>query len=204
MRRISPFLVGFLLATTGLLAQRQAPDKWIGTWGLNASKSTSPAAPKSAITKIEAMPNGIKVTNDNVNAAGTPSHTEYTAKYDGEDVPVTGAAPGATAAVTRIDAYTFEVVTKSQGTMTGNVKPQRDCTGWQDPNSDADAHDRRSGGCRLWYWSMTNNPDRATKVRFCSESILRTGLIATSDDSARCRTREPNVLTFISNVVAMS
>ena len=110
-------ILGVLFAALGYA---QAPDKWVGTWKLNVAKSSyQPAsAPQSSTSKIEAAPGGIKVVSDTVNAAGATSHSEFTAKYGGEEAPVTGAAPGATASVTRIDANTFEVITKAQGATT--------------------------------------------------------------------------------------
>ena len=74
-------------------------------------------APKTPATiKVEpAGANGIKVTNDGVNPQGQPTHTEYTAQYDGKDVPMTGNPNADTVAVTRIDANTIETVTKKAG-----------------------------------------------------------------------------------------
>jgi hypothetical protein len=92
----------------------------VGIWKLNVAKSSyQPAsAPKSGTSKIEAAPGGMKVIAETVSAAGVKSQSEFTAKYSGEEAAVTGAAPGATASVTRIDANTFEVIMKAQGATT--------------------------------------------------------------------------------------
>src|SRR5688572_20176134 len=82
-------LVGTVLA--------QSPDAHIGTWKANLAKSTynpGPAA-KSATTTIDAAGAGTKVIVDQSLADGTVRHWEFTANYDGKDVPVTGNNPDA-------------------------------------------------------------------------------------------------------------
>ena len=116
MRRFVVPLFVILLAAN-VLGQSPNQDKWIGTWKLNKAKSAS-GAPESGTTTIEAIPSGIKVVSQSTNRTGATTRTEYAAKYDGQEVPISGAAPDATAAVTRIDENTFQVVIKSQGTTT--------------------------------------------------------------------------------------
>jgi len=114
MRHLGLSLFIFLIANH-VIAQVSTGDKWIGTWKLNKEKS-SKGAPESSTNTIASIPGGIRMISQSVNARGATTRTEYAAKYDGQDVPVTGAAADATAAVTRIDSNTFEVVMKSQGT----------------------------------------------------------------------------------------
>jgi len=92
-------------------------DSQIGTWKLNVAKSKySPGpAPASAIIKIEAAGAGTKVTVDQVGADGTKQHWEFTANYDGKDVPITGNPNADTVARTRIDANTVQTVSKKGG-----------------------------------------------------------------------------------------
>jgi hypothetical protein len=116
MRKLAFAVVMFLVANRAV-AQVRTEDKWIGTWMLNKEKSGK-GAPESSINTIEAIPGGIKVISQSVNSRGATTRTEYAAKYDGQDVPVSGAAADATAAVTRIDSNTYEVVMKSQGATT--------------------------------------------------------------------------------------
>src|SRR5262245_60565176 len=118
-RRMRKMILAIVLCLTArnAIGQSRNEDKWIGIWKLNKAKSSA-GAPESATTTIEAISGGIKVISQTVNARGATNRTEYIAKYDGQPVPVTGAAPDATASVTRIDNNTFEVVTKSQGTTT--------------------------------------------------------------------------------------
>src|SRR5262249_26847552 len=66
---------------------------------------------------------GIKVQTDGVNAAGKPTHSEYTAKFDGKDYPWKGTVDGkpdtSQDAVSwkQIDEWTFDVTNKLKGTV---------------------------------------------------------------------------------------
>lgn len=89
-----------------------ADDPIVGTWKLNLTKSNAQAAAtfKSGMTKIEQLQGGLKTTSDLVSADGMRIHTEFTAKYDGMDYPVTGDPYSDTISVMRIDsnhAYTI-------------------------------------------------------------------------------------------------
>jgi len=111
----------FVLVLTSALAlvvTASAADNNIGTWKLNPAKSKySPGpAPRSQTLKIEAWgEDGVKYTSDGVNADGTPTHTEFQAKYDGKDYPFKGNPDADTIAYTRIDSNTCEAVTKLKG-----------------------------------------------------------------------------------------
>lgn len=103
------------LASTAVLAQ--SPDPLVGTWKLNVAKSNAPF--KSGTSTIEAVGEGIKFTVDLESNDGTKHHWEFTGNYDGKDVPATGNSPyGDTAAVTRVDARTIRIVSKSGGKVT--------------------------------------------------------------------------------------
>lgn len=108
-----------LAASAALHAQRNpsTPSPWAGVWKLVPAKS-SPNAPASSTVRIEDVANGIRVTSDSVNKAGATNHTEYTATFDGSEVPVIGGPADATAAATRTGARTFDVVMRSQGATT--------------------------------------------------------------------------------------
>jgi len=107
------------LALTGtLLAQAQEP--LFGTWKMNAAKSKySPGTvPKSNISKWEAFEGGAKNTVDIVLANGETQRWETSGKFDGKDNPITGNPDGDTAAFSKIDARTYEVVMKKGGKTT--------------------------------------------------------------------------------------
>ena len=92
-------------------------DSQVGLWRLNVEKSKySPGpAPKSATTRIEAAGKGTKVVVDQVGADGAKAHWEFTADYDGKDVPITGNPNADTVARTRIDANSVQTVSKKGG-----------------------------------------------------------------------------------------
>jgi hypothetical protein len=99
----------------------QAPDPQVGTWKLDLAKSKySPGpAPKSATTKIEAAGAGTKVVVDQAPADGVLRHWEFTANYDGKDVPITGNNPDADMiARTRVNASTVQSILKKGGKVT--------------------------------------------------------------------------------------
>ena len=98
---------------SGVVLAAQSSDPLIGTWKLNAAKSKGAT---SGSTTIEAAGEGVKFTVDFVAADGTPSHWEFTAKYDGKDNPVTGNSPyGDVVSLTRVDAHTTRITSKQGG-----------------------------------------------------------------------------------------
>jgi len=115
---LSAAVVGvFTMALAGAVLA-QAADPQIGAWKLNVAKSTfSPGpAPKSGMTKIEAAGAGAKLIVDQAAADGTARHWEFTANYDGKDVPIVGNNPDAdTVARTRVNANTVETISKKAG-----------------------------------------------------------------------------------------
>jgi histidinol dehydrogenase len=110
-----------LLATAGLL---QAADQFTGTWTLNVAKSKySPGMPpKAQTTKLETLKDGIREIVDRVNADGSQTHWDFTAKFDGKDYPITGDPDRDMASVKKVDDYTLEVVNKKAGKVTTSMK----------------------------------------------------------------------------------
>jgi hypothetical protein len=105
--------VGF--ASGLILAQSSNP--LVGTWKLNVAKSKAPF--KTGTTVVEAVGDGIKFVVDLEGTDGTKHHWEFTANYDGKDVPVTGSNPyGDTVAVTRVNPRTTRSVAKNGGKVT--------------------------------------------------------------------------------------
>jgi hypothetical protein len=118
--RYSALAVAFTVVL-GVTALAQSSNPHIGTWKMNVAKSkyTPGPGPKSSTTKIEAAGAGVKYTVDQVNADGAVLHWEYTANYDGKDIPITGKSPnGDTVALTRIDPNTVRLVNKMGGKLT--------------------------------------------------------------------------------------
>ena len=95
----------------------QSANPLVGTWNLNVAKSKAPF--KTGKTVVEAVGDGIKFMVDLEGTDGTKHHWEFTASYDGKEVPVTGSNPyGDTVAVTRENARTTRIVSKYRGKPT--------------------------------------------------------------------------------------
>src|SRR5262245_19223625 len=112
-----------LLSAGTLAAQMHEP--LFGTWKMNPAKSKySPGPlPKSNIAKWEAFQGGVRLTVDVVGANGETQHWESIGKFDGKDNPVKGNNPfGDTAAFSKIDARTYEIVMKSGGKKTAMAR----------------------------------------------------------------------------------
>lgn len=111
-RSIVMCLVTCFVALTLCLAE----DTMMGTWKLNEAKSKIGAgSPKNNTIVIEAAGENVKVTTDGVDAAGKPTHNEWTGKFDGKDYPVTGDANSDTRAYKKIDDHTVEVTVRKGG-----------------------------------------------------------------------------------------
>jgi hypothetical protein len=82
--------------------------------------SPGPAA-KSVTVKIDSDADNIKLNSDGIDAAGNPTHIEYTAKYDGKDYPITGVPNADTVALERIDANTIQSTIKNAGQVVMTV-----------------------------------------------------------------------------------
>jgi hypothetical protein len=117
------FIAVLLLAAVALNISAAAADQQSGTWKMNPAKSKySPGpAPKSITVKIESDADNIKLSSDGIDAAGNPTHVEYTAKYDGKDYPITGVANADTVKLERLDANTIRSTTKKGDQVVMNV-----------------------------------------------------------------------------------
>jgi hypothetical protein len=108
-----------------LAVAAQAADNYLGTWTLNVAKSKyDPGpAPKSQTTKLEAVAGGgMREIGDRVNADGSKTTWEWTAKFDGKDYPVTGDASRDAVSVKKIDDYNLDITNKKGGKVTTSIK----------------------------------------------------------------------------------
>ena len=129
MRR-SLYLLMFLMFALLSVPSWAATDPLIGTWKLNSAKSKySPGPPvKSATIKYEAVgDDALKNIRDETDANGKAIHSEYTSKFDGKDVPVSGELgggnpPRGTITAKRIGAYTTENINKLDGKITSTSR----------------------------------------------------------------------------------
>jgi len=115
-------VVGVLVVVAAVaVLSAQGENLQVGTWKMNIAKSkfSTGTGFKSATSRIEPVPGGVRHSVDSVYADGTTRKYGYTTTYDGKDVPVTGNSPyGDTTALTRIDERTTRTVYKSKGTVT--------------------------------------------------------------------------------------
>lgn len=113
MRNILVKLLTVLVITT---VGAFGADESLGTWKLNIGKSKfNPTAPvKSLTTTREAAEGGVKLSAMGEQADGTKINSSYTAKYDGNDYPVTG-APWDTISIKQVDSNTFTTIMKHIG-----------------------------------------------------------------------------------------
>ena len=121
MKKLSLALCGILLVT----AAAQAADNFLGTWTLNVAKSKyDPGpAPQSQTTILETIADGsTKERGDRVNADGSRTQWEWTAKLDGKDYPVKGDPDRDTVSLKKISDDTLEVTNKKDGKVTNTMK----------------------------------------------------------------------------------
>jgi hypothetical protein len=98
-------------------------DPILGTWKLNAQKSTFKPGPgwQSQIRVYQSTPSGISVTWWGIDANGKKMHVSYTYNYDGRDYPMAGSASYDTLNAVRIDALTVKSEEKRSGKTAGTA-----------------------------------------------------------------------------------
>ena len=116
VRRLTIMLALCLVAALGLVGSAQS-DAHVGTWKLNAGKSTyNPGPPPRSQTRTYTpFGDGLKAVIETVNPLGAKTTSEYSAHYDGKDTPLSGNNTADAIAVTRVDAWTFDAVLKKGG-----------------------------------------------------------------------------------------
>jgi catechol 2,3-dioxygenase-like lactoylglutathione lyase family enzyme len=96
-------------------------EPWYATWKLNPGKSQYVdgfQGSRSTVTKVALWQGGIQYVTDSVNASGQKGHTEWSARFDGKDYPVTGVPTVDSYAIQRIDDHTYTVIAKKDGIRT--------------------------------------------------------------------------------------
>ncbi len=112
---LTRFMMGLAITTVAAFGA----DNTIGTWKLNVeqSKFNPGAVPVKSLTVLrEASDRGVKVTITGEAPDGTTINASYTAKYDGQEVQVTGNAPYDTIAIKQVNANTLTDKRKKVGT----------------------------------------------------------------------------------------
>lgn len=114
IKMFAALVTTLLLVVLAVNISAAAADQHSGTWKMNPAKSTySPGpAPRSIMVKIDSDAENIKLNSDGIDAAGNPTHIEYTAKYDGKDYPITGMPNADTVTLERPDVSTIRSTLK--------------------------------------------------------------------------------------------
>jgi len=109
-------VVGLALCLVAAALSFAAADGFMGTWKLNEGKSKVAAGmPKNNTVIYEASGDSVKVTIDGTDAAGKPTHNEWTGKFDGKDYPVTGDATSDSRAYKTVDDHNITFTAKKGG-----------------------------------------------------------------------------------------
>jgi hypothetical protein len=96
-----------------------AENVTMGTWKLNEAKSKIAAGTaKNTTVSYVAAGDSIKVTVDGVDAAGKPSHNEWTGKFDGKDYAVTGDPESDMRSYKQVNDHTLALTLKKGGKVT--------------------------------------------------------------------------------------
>ena len=101
-----------------------ADSPHMGTWKLNEAKSKfGPGATKNTTVVYEAAGDQVKVIVDGVDGAGSPSHNEWTGKFDGKFYAVTGDPTSNERSYRKINNHTLELTGKKDGkvSLTGRI-----------------------------------------------------------------------------------
>ncbi len=100
-------LLGLAITALPQVGYAQSVNPWIGKWKTNLAKSTySPGpAPKSQNSTVEVAGQGIKLTNEGIDAQGKPAKAVIMFFNDGKSHPVTD--------VPAYDAQADKVVSES-------------------------------------------------------------------------------------------
>jgi hypothetical protein len=117
-------LAAVLAVAFGIAIAAQAADPLMGTWTLDAAKSSYKPGPamKTATVVISGTASETKVAVDATMADGTPMKWGYTSAGDGKDVPVTGHPAYDMASVTLTGPLNRTIVYKKQGKVMATAK----------------------------------------------------------------------------------
>lgn len=123
MRKYLPALAGALALVFGVVANAQTADPYVGTWTMNAAKSTSSGPlPKTRVLKIaSAGTDTIQVSVDEVGADDTKVTWRFTNARDGKESAVTGHPLVETAATTSKGPRSGNTIYKKAGKVVMEV-----------------------------------------------------------------------------------
>ena len=160
MQRVIIFgLLSVLSVGQGVIAAQSVSDSALGAWTLNHAKSTfSGAVPYRRVTKFEVVGDAIKETTYTMSAGAPSVVVEYTARFDGNDFPISNSTLS-TVSLKRVDDKTVERTGKVQGqvvetetrtvsskgkVLTVTTKGNKDGAEYRASRSTTDSHDRHA------------------------------------------------------------
>jgi uncharacterized protein YodC (DUF2158 family) len=119
-KRVVMGLAAAMMLMGMVMVARAADDPISGTWKVNLAKSKyDPGpAPKSLTATIKVENDVETFTSDGIDAAGNTTHAEFTAKFGGPDVPVTGVPYADTIALKRVGPKQIVATYKKGGKVT--------------------------------------------------------------------------------------
>jgi hypothetical protein len=130
-----------------------AGDVNMGTWKLNEAKSKiSPGSAKNITVVYAALGDGVKVTEDGVDADGKPAHNEWTGKFDGKDYPVVGNPAYDMRAYKLVNDHTLALTDKKGGKviLTGRIVVSADGKSRTVTTSKTDAQGKKIGSTTVY------------------------------------------------------
>lgn len=115
--------VGAVLVSVLSIQVAAQADPAAGMWMLNVAKSKySPGpAPKSQMLTIAAAGQGVHVKTESVGVDGSKTTTEYTANFDGKEMPIQGTPNTDTVSLKRVNANTVERTDRKAGKVTVTI-----------------------------------------------------------------------------------
>ena len=146
---ISTFVV-CLMATSMCFA---SSDAEMGTWKLNPAKSKLGAGvPKNDTVTYEAAGDSVKVTIDGTAPDGTPTHSEWTGKFDGKDYPSTGNPGEDTRSYKQLDDRTLQFASKKGGkvVLAGRIAVSADGKSRTVTATGTDAQGKKTSGTAVY------------------------------------------------------
>ena len=116
MQRVVIFgVLSVLSVGQGVMVAQSASDLELGAWTLNRAKSTfSGAVPYRRVMKFQVVGDAIKETIYTMSANQPSVIVEYTARFDGNDYPISNSIL-TTVSLKRVDDQTVERTGKIQG-----------------------------------------------------------------------------------------
>jgi hypothetical protein len=123
MKRLIMVGLLFLIGAAAFAAPKAPPDPVVGTWTLNAAKSTMNPHQmfKSQIRTYRQSKNGITLVVKTTLQDGKASRLTTTYQYDGKPYPVIGTTDWDSLSAKRIDEYTAEFVLLKDGKTVGTT-----------------------------------------------------------------------------------